>query len=236
MSIRKNEVKSYSYIMQDKVIKKQKTQSSCKQCGICCIKGGAALHNTDLHLLQKKKIPRKDCVILRKGEFAWTPVTERVEAIKTEIIKLRGTGGEWVCCYYNPVAKNCGIYADRPIACRTLKCWEPERSLAIAGKDLLSRREILQLEPDLLEQVSTYEEQIQLPDFDNLVNELKNNKKSIKMLEDLINKDLIFRDKAIQLSAQVSEEELFLFGRPVFQLLQPFGLQFYQKGNRLCLK
>jgi len=195
------------------------------------------LHREDLHLLQENKISRKNCVTLRKGEFAWIPVTECVEAIDTDIIKLRGTGGEWTCCYYNSAAKSCGIYTDRPIACRTLKCWEPERSLAIAGKDLLSRYEILQKESALLEHVATYEKKIRLPDLDDLVHELKKgNGESIKRLEDLINKDLRFRDKAVQLSDQVSNEELFLFGRPVFQLLQPFGLQFYQKGNRLCLK
>lgn len=218
--------------------KKQNTvQTSCKQCGICCSKGGAALHNADIVLLQEGKIPRSDCVTLRKGEFAWTPVNDRIEAIQSDIIKLRGTGGEWVCLYYNASAKNCGIYANRPVACRTLQCWNPEESLAMIGKDLLSRRRVLQDEKVFRELVDQYENTFPLPDFSSLFSKLdKSPEKTIRILEELVNQDLAFRDKQVQQSEKVAAEELFLFGRPLFQLLQPFGLGVFQKGNRLCLK
>ena len=217
--------------------KQSTVQTSCKQCGICCTKGGAALHNVDIVLLLDGKIPRSDCVTLRKGEFAWTPVNNRIEAIESDIIKLRGTGGEWMCCYFDASAKNCGIYANRPIACRTLKCWNPEKSLAMIGKDLLSRHRVVQDEKVLLELIEQYESTFPLPDFSSLASKLnKSPENTIHILEELVNKDLTFRNKQVQQSEKVAAEELFLFGRPLFHLLQPFGLGVFQRGNHLCLK
>lgn len=217
--------------------KQMNVQKSCKQCGICCTKGGAALHIADRVLLQEGKIPRSDCITLRKGEFAWSPVNDMVEAIQSDIVKLRGTGGEWVCCYFDVLAKNCGIYKDRPVACRTLQCWQPEKSLAMIGKDLLSRQAIVQDEKFLLELIEKYERDLPLPDFSSLSSDLKQNpEETIRILEERMNKDLNFRNKQVQLSAKVAAEEMFLFGRPLFQLLQSFGLSVYQRGDRLCLK
>ena len=213
------------------------SQENCRQCGICCTKGGAALHNDDILLVQEGKIPRSDCVTLRKGEFALTPVTDRIEAIQTDIIKLRGTGGQWVCCYFDASLKSCAIYENRPIACRTLKCWDPDDSLALVGKDLLSRQSVVQNEKELLELIEQYENTFPLPDFTSLSSKLKMNpEKNIQRLEELVNEDLAFRNTQVQSSAKVAAEELFLFGRPLFQLVQPFGLDIFQRGNRICLK
>ncbi len=212
-------------------------QSSCKQCGICCVKGGAALHSVDIDLLEDGGIPRRDLITLRKGEFAWNPVPNKVEAIATEIIKLRGTGQEWTCLYLDAASKGCNIYENRPIACRTLKCWDPEESLALIGNDLLSRRVVLQNEAMLLELVEGYEREHPLPDFISLQSKLERNPKGLlDDLQNAVNEDLAFRDAQVQHSATVASEELFLFGRPLFQLLSPFGIEVFQEGNRLCLQ
>ncbi len=213
------------------------TQTSCNQCGTCCTNGGAALHSEDLVLLQDLKILRSDIITLRRGEFAHNPVKDKIEAISSDIIKLGGTGGEWACCYFNSNNNSCGIYENRPIACRTLKCWEPEKSLALAGNDLLERKTILQNEQVLFQLVMQYEKEFLLPDFTALPGNIKIDKKqTIRRLEAMINADLAFRDEQVQLSSQVQNEELFLFGRPLFQLLQPFGLNVFQKGGHLCLR
>jgi Fe-S-cluster containining protein len=212
-------------------------QRSCKQCGICCVKGGAALHGADIELLGIDGIPRRDLITLRKGEFAWNPVNNKVEAIKTEIIKLRGTGKKWVCLYLDDASKGCGIYERRPIACRTLKCWEPKESLALIGIDLLSRMDVLQKEIILLELAERYERDNPLPDFSSLLSKLKKNPEQLlQELELSVNKDLAFRDEQLRNVATVSSDELFLFGRPLFQLLVPFGIEAFQVGNRLCLR
>ncbi len=111
-------------------------QTSCKQCGICCTKGGPALHSADLDLFRQGLIPYSDLITIRKGEFAYNPVTERLQATQNEIVKLKGSGGEWTCCYYDSKSKGCTIYDNRPMACGVLQCWNPEASLALVEKDL----------------------------------------------------------------------------------------------------
>lgn len=212
-------------------------QKSCKQCGICCVKGGAALHSVDISLLGNDGIPRRDLITLRKGEFAWSPVTTKVEAIETEIIKLRGTGKEWTCLYLDESSKGCRIYEKRPLACKTLKCWKPEESLALIGNDLLNRTAVLQNEPTLLELVEGYERDYPLPDFSSMQSKLEKKPDEIlKDLENAVNNDLVFRDAQVNHSATVASEELFLFGRPLFQLLPLFGIEVFQVGNSLCLQ
>jgi Fe-S-cluster containining protein len=214
-----------------------KQQTACKQCGICCTKGGAALHGTDLQILRKKLIPRSDLITLRKGEFAHNPVSDKVQATTTEIVKLRGAGGEWICCYYDPTTCGCTIYANRPLACRTLKCWDPDESLALVETDLLSRMDILEGEKILKELVIQYEKSHPLPDFNVLSLDIRRQpEKCIAALEEQVNADIAFRDRAVQDSTTVSQEELFLFGRPLFQLLHPFGFTVFQSGTVLRLQ
>jgi Fe-S-cluster containining protein len=215
----------------------ERKQTSCKQCGICCTKGGAALHSSDITLIDQKLIPRKNLVTIRKGEFAYTPVFESVEATEREIVKLKGTGREWTCCYYDPESRGCTIYENRPMACGILKCWDPEDSLALVGKDLLSRLEIVRHDKSLIDLIKEYEHVCPLPDFKTLSEAiLKNPEEIIANLESLINRDIQFRDRAVVKSVKILEEEMFLFGRPIFQLLQLFGLVVMQSGNKLFLK
>jgi Fe-S-cluster containining protein len=215
----------------------QSLQTTCKQCGICCTKGGPAFHGADLSLLLEQKIPWHDLITLRAGEFAWDPVTESVQAIQQEIIKIRGSGSKWTCCYFNASNNACSIYQKRPIACKTLQCWNPSKSLALVGKDLLSRVQILQNEPTLQELVEQYDTGFPMPDFTALKTVSASNEEiTIADLEKQVNNDLTFREREIGRSKLVSDIEFFLFGRPLFQLLQPFGVQVFQDGNSLRLQ
>jgi Fe-S-cluster containining protein len=215
----------------------KKEQTTCKQCGICCTKGGAALHTSDITLIDQGLIPHKNLFTIRKGEFAYTPVSESAEATEREIVKLKGSGKEWTCCYYDPESRSCAIYENRPVACATLKCWDPEDSLALVGKDLLGRLEIVRHDKSLIDLITEYEHACPLPDFKAFSEAiLKSQEEIIVNLESLINRDIQFRDKAVAKSARILEEEMFLFGRPIFQLLQPFGLVVMQSGNKLYLK
>jgi Fe-S-cluster containining protein len=212
-------------------------QTSCRQCGICCTNGGAALHCGDIFLLQQGLIPRRDLITIRKGEFAHNPVNDKVQATKDEIVKLRGTGREWTCCYYDPVVKGCTIYDNRPVACSTLKCWDPKESLKLVETDLLSRLDIFTGDDSSQDLVREYESECPLPDFNSLSLDLSHQAPGlIAQLEESVNSDLEFRNHAVALADSVLQDEMFLFGRPLFQLLHPFGLDVLQTGTRLNLR
>ncbi len=210
-------------------------QTSCKQCGICCTKGGPAFHGEDIELLREGLIPRRNLVTLRKGEFAFNPVAGQVEATKNEIIKIKGRGREWTCYYYDAGSRGCTIYNKRPMACGVLQCWNPEATLLIAGKDLLTRFDIVEEVP-LIELIEEYEDTIPMIDCEGLTGAIATDKTgTIASLEETVNRDLQFRNEAVLHSTMVLKEEMFLFGRPLFQILQPFGLVASQHGDRLRL-
>ena len=105
------------------------------------------------------------------------------------------------------------------------------------AEDLLSRLEIVAGDKSVMELIAEYELLCPLPDFEKFSSDIQENPKTIVSgLEDFVNRDLEFRDRVIARSPALLEEEMFLFGRPLFQILQSFGLLVSQQGNRLYLK
>ncbi len=215
----------------------QPTQTSCRQCGTCCTNGGPALHGEDILLLNQGLLTRNKLITIRKGEFAHNPLTDSIQSTSSEIIKIKGSKGSWSCCFFDPVLKSCTIYTSRPLACRTLMCWDTADSQALVEKDLLSRRQILADNEELLECVSQYDTLFSVPDFTDISSQsIDRKKRSLGKLEDLINSDIQYRNEQVQKSSIIQDEEMFLFGRPLFQLLQPFGFTVTQKGSHLQLR
>jgi len=204
---------------------KMHRQTECKRCGICCQKGGPALHGQDLDLLRDGRLPMENLISIRRGELAHNPLSGAIEPVVAELVKIRGTGQDWSCCYYEPSSKGCTIYGKRPLACGVLKCWQPEGILALVGQDLLSRLDILEEQDPLRPLVLEHERLCPCPDMGEVQKNLAEQKDSaLPSLELLVNKDLAFRDRVVKEFNLLLAHELFLFGRPLFQLLQPFGV------------
>ncbi len=213
------------------------TQTACRQCGTCCKSGGAALHHNDMALLLQGVIPRWDLITIRKGEFAHNPVSGKVQATVAEIVKLRGKGREWECCYYEPVSKDCSIYGTRPQACSTLKCWDPGESLKLVETDLLSRIEILGTDSATILLIAEHDGYCPLPDFKNLGYALDyRERETLHSLDKSVNDDIAFRNHVVTISRMILKDEMFLFGRPLFQMLHPFGLDVILDGTELSVR
>lgn len=211
-------------------------QTACKRCGTCCQEGGPALHGPDLELVRGGQIPWKNLITIRRGELAHNPLSDRIEATATELVKIRGTGREWCCCYYDPASRGCTIYGARPMACGVLKCWQPEATLAIIGQDLLSRLDILEEDDPLRPFVLEHERLCPCPDMGKVRQDLVDDPDAtIRSLEVLVNSDLAFRNRAVAEFQLPLAHELFLFGRPLFQLLQALGVVVAESGQGLSL-
>lgn len=200
-------------------------QTECLRCGICCQKGGPALHGPDLALVRGGHLPWKNLITIRRGELAYSPLADRIEPVLQELVKIRGIGQEWCCCYYVPASKGCSIYGSRPMACGVLKCWQPEEAMALVGQDLLGRLDILE-EGDLLRPlVQEHERLCPCPDMREVEKSLAGqDEKNLRSLEMQVTADLSFRDRVVREFNLSLASELFLFGRPLFQLLQAFGV------------
>lgn len=212
-------------------------QTECNQCGVCCEKGGPALHNEDLSLIKGGFIPFKSIITIRQGEFVHDPVTDSIGPSKNELLKLSGTKGAWTCNFYDKGQKKCSIYDHRPLACRTLKCWDTGAILKLSGKDLLSRLDLVEAASLLGKRLIEHELFFPFPNVRDMLGPLSRiSKKNIKKLEKLINKDLAHRTGSIDIFHLCVAEELFYFGRPIFQLLEPFGFTIRETASGIKLK
>ena len=207
-------------------IDKQDVQQACRRCGECCRKGGPALHGPDLEFIRSGAIPRSGLITLRKGELAHDPTVGGLTPLAQELIKIKGTGREWNCCYYDGQGKGCTIYKQRPIACRVLKCWDPDELLEMVNRDTLTRLDILEEDDPLISLVKEHDRLFPCPDMAELgtggIGLREERKREIRSL---VNGDLRFRDRMVKEYGLKLSDELFYFGRPLFQLLQPLGIR-----------
>lgn len=194
------------------------------------------MHLQDLHLVKEGKIPISSLITIRKGELVHNPISNTVQPAAVELVKLVGTGRRWDCCYYDS-ASGCTIYGYRPHACRVLKCWDEAELLSIIEKDTLDRLAILEEDDPLADVIREHEricpcdglEEV-LTSYDSLSGEKK------AEIENLVRYDLHFRERVVKDFELKLSEELFYFGRPIFQLLQPLGVRIVEAKDGIHLR
>ncbi len=194
------------------------------------------MHQKDLEIIKSGQLPISSLITIRKGELAHNPLTGKVQAVKNELVKLLGKGRQWDCCYYDDKS-GCTIYKHRPIACRVLECWDTTNILELVEKDTLSRRDILGSEHPLLPIIDEHEKKCPCEGLefirDNCQNLSSGRQRDITQL---VREDLRLRARVIQDFDLKLQEELFYFGRPFFQLLQPFGVRVLESEGTVQLQ
>jgi len=207
---------------------KMREKRSCDRCGSCCKQGGPALHGQDLSLIQTGVLTCEQLVTIRKGELAYQPLSDALEPVAREFLKIQGQGGSWRCMFYDEQAGACTIYEQRPMACSLLDCTAPESVLAITGRDLLTRFDCVDEDDPLRPLVQQHEEACPCPDLAVVAEKLQDKDDYHFMLEELtaqVNLDLSFRRKIAQRRQLSVAAEMFYCGRPLFQLLLPLGVR-----------
>lgn len=201
---------------------------ACERCGRCCSQGGPALHSQDLALIRSRALQPRHLITIRKGELAFQPLAKSPQPVHHEFLKIHGRNGSWCCMFYNDSTHACTIYAHRPMACGLLDCTAPEPLLAVAGKDLLTRFDCIADDDPLLPLVRRYEQECPCPDMAALAGKWSTGDKRASLLEALTERvqlDLDFRQEAGGRWKLSVADELFYFGRPLFQLLAPMGIR-----------
>lgn len=208
-------------------------QSDCSRCGTCCTNGGPALHLQDKELIEGGAIPISHLITIRKGELVHNPLSNRLQAARSELIKISGVGKEWSCFYFDPDEKGCTIYEHRPLACKVLECWDTEAVEQIIDKDLLSRADLIRADDPLYQAVLEHESSFPCPDLEAIL--AQGSPPHSRELEDAANREVAFRTELVDSHELSLGEELFYFGRPLFHLLITVGARVRESGGRLLI-
>ncbi|WP_310599898.1 YkgJ family cysteine cluster protein [Desulfobulbus sp.] len=202
--------------------------AACRRCGTCCLQGGPALHGPDLALIRAGWLHPDNLITVRRGELAVQPLAAGPEPVAREFLKLAGQGGSWCCLFYDGAAGGCRCYDHRPMACGLLDCADTGPLLAVAGQDLLTRFDCLEADDPLVPLMREHERTCPCPDLEAVGHDLRGAqtaRERLARLEAAVARDLRFRERAAQSLGLSLGRELFAFGRPLFQLLLPLGIQ-----------
>lgn len=213
-------------------------EQKCVQCGTCCLNGGPVLHHEDKKLILAGNITYSNLVTLRKGELVIKPKTKKPEPIRNEVIKIRGRDNDWCCRYFAKKSSSCTIYEKRPLECRLLKCWDTAELERVVEKDTIKRIDIINENDPVQELIEIHDRECSAVEAAEIMRSCLEQKENIELLDDLtalVRKDLNMRAMTfIKLGLSV-ENEFFLFGRPLFKLLEPFGFQLHEENGNVTL-
>lgn len=211
--------------------------TSCIRCGTCCAKGGPALHQKDLPLIHGKHLVIPDLITIRIGEPVHSPLVNTIEPSRTELIKLAGRADSWTCYFFDLAQNLCGMYANRPLECRLLKCWQPTELTKVIYQHCLSRQDIIPAEDPLWELVALQEEHCAFAKIASLAAEFTTTCTPTIQAEiaRIVSLELKIRQRAIQLRRLSVSEELLYFGRPLFKSLSFYRLAIHEGRHGLTV-
>lgn len=209
----------------------------CERCGTCCIKGGPALHEPDLRLIEAGILTYGMLYTLRAGELVREQVKGGLAPLAEEIVKIRGVGeNRWTCMLYDDEGKACTIYEERPEECRTFNCWAPEDLAAMYETGRLTRAGIVAAGSALADLVAEHEARAPYAEIEPLAYAaLDGDDGAASALADKVVWDAAFRSAFAEKTGADRELD-FLFGRPLRQTLGQYGLEVVREGEAYAVR
>jgi Fe-S-cluster containining protein len=209
----------------------------CIRCGICCKKGGPSFHLEDKPLIENGIIPSKNIYTIRKGERSYDNVKECFLPASSDILKLKGQKGSWMCVCFNETDHYCTIYEHRPMECKVLKCWDTGEIERIYSKNRLTRQDLISTVEGLWELVEGHQERCSYDMLNFFIDSLhKGNKdEALKGILELIEYDTKIRELVVQEAGLDPDLTDFLFGRPITETIKIYGLKIKKEGERYIL-
>lgn len=201
------------------------TPDTCRRCGVCCQKGGPALHVTDAFLLGEGPLLRAHLVTLRRGEPAYDNVAGRLVGLDVEIVKINGKNGSQACRFHRPDRQECSIHDKRPLECRALDCQDTRAIEALYDKDRLCRADLVNTQSALWEIIAFHERTFSAAQAVLLARGTASGDRQAGLeLTDLARREADFRMAFAQRFDNPPGEMDFLFGRGLARVLAPYAL------------
>jgi Fe-S-cluster containining protein len=174
-------------------------------------------------------------ITIRKGELVRNPESGAVQPASVELVKITGKNRDWCCIYYDDQL-GCTRYDDRPLACRTLQCWNTSASIRLFEQKTIARRDIIAPDDKLRPVIGAYDRSFPCDELAWLHANLAQLPEAMReKWQKLVNDDVAFRSRIVVGHRLKLAAELFYFGRPLFQLLQAIGVRVQESSASLLL-
>lgn len=211
--------------------------TACVRCGTCCTKGGPCFHHTDKHLIDNGIIHTKYLYTLRKGELAFDNVKACLVPVESDIIKIKSKDGSQICVFFDEEKKDCGIYKDRPLECRTLKCWDTRQLEALYAKNRLSRKDLIFDIKGLWDLIHDHQVRCDYRKISRWVKALnsRDDQRARRELTETIQYDMEIRKLVVAKGGLDAEMLDFLFGRPLTKTIESLGLRVQLRNKKIVL-
>ena len=199
-----------------------KTETKCRRCGTCCIKGGPVLHREDLKLVLSGRLAKTDLVCLRKGETALDPVKNELVRLDGEMLKIKGQGDSWTCLYFTPEPAGCQIYSRRPLECRVLSCANPELLKKVYARERLTRFDLVAPESGMGQIIREHEGKCSWAEVNRLLDKWfanRTDKEVLRALLGVCQHDLSIRNSLADMVKMDSDDLQVYLGRPIWRCL-----------------
>jgi Fe-S-cluster containining protein len=188
-------------------------------------------------LIETGVVPAACLYTIRQGELAFDNVKGCLVPVDSDIIKIRGKKDRWTCLFFDESRKACSIYADRPLECRALKCWDTREIEQMYARQRLSRRDLMSAIKGLWDIIEDHQTRCDYEKIRKLAAEMKHGPRRTAR-RDLL--EIIRYDEEIR-KLVVSRGELdpamldFLFGRPLTKTIGNYGFKVRRQEGRILL-
>ena len=203
------------------------TRPYCLRCGECCRLGSPSLHLEDAGLLARGLISTRQLYTLRRGEPVRLNIEAQLSTLPSELIKFKEEQEKGYCRFYAENQVSCAIYENRPLQCRFQQCWNPEALEKLWQEQKLTRRDILENDQDLMELLELHDERCDPERLNHLFIQLHNTRDMTVLDEvlEMLRQDVAIRGLATTKLHRDEEELDFLLGRPLTEILRPYGFR-----------
>ncbi|WP_243359892.1 YkgJ family cysteine cluster protein [Fundidesulfovibrio terrae] len=214
------------------------TPAVCRRCGLCCLKGGPALHTQDATLVASGVITRRDLVTLRKGEPVRENVAGKLAGLTEEMVSIRGGGSgdpdrPFACIFHDAEKQACRIHGHSPAECRALFCEDTSALEAMYREGRLTRADLIDTGGGLWELISFHEESFPAAAAVRLARSAATgDSRAAGLLQELAAAEDNFRRLFLERTAAPPEELDFYFGRALAVVCAPFGVDLTKPAKR----
>ena len=187
--------------------------------------------------MERGVIPLKDLFTIRKGEWVRENVRGKLMATDEELIRVKGTADAWTCTYLDENSSKCRIYADRPIECRLLECWDTREITTFYRQNRLARRDLLAGIEGLWDLIADHDARCDYGLIAELTHQMRQrpNQDVKAQLSRVLSYDVEIRRLLVdQGGVDVEMLDLFL-GRPLTKTMDAFGFKVTRESGRLVM-